>query len=104
MLGHQLIEFCAGIVIRSVVNIDNLEAPLPIECLGDFRHKRRDIAGFVANGHHDGDRRIDRRHGAMSYGARSSRATALMRLSEGPGYWRIIPSGSMANPSLRSAK
>jgi hypothetical protein len=86
MLGHQLLklDFCS--VAGTVVNINDLERPFAVQGFGDFRHKRSDIAGLVAYRHDNGDRRIDTRHNGMSYGARSSRATAFMRLREGPGY------------------
>ncbi len=104
VLGHQLFKFGAGCVARTVVHVNDLERPLTVQGLGNFRHKRSDIAGLVAYRHHNGDRRIDGRHKAMSYGARSSRATALMRPRDGPGYSRTLPSGPIAKPRWRCAK
>ncbi len=86
MLGHQLLKLGFRSVAGAVVNINDLERPLAVQGFDNFRHKRSDIAGFVAYRHDNGDRRIDTRHNGMSYGARSSRAIAFMRLREGPGY------------------
>src|SRR5262245_6172646 len=86
MLGHQLLKLGFRGVVGTIVNINDLERPLAVHGFGNFRHKRSDIAGLVAYRHDNGDRRIDARHNGMSYGARSSRATAFMRLREGPGY------------------
>ena len=58
MLRHQPRELGLGRVGRAVIDVDDLERPLAIERGGDFRDQRRDIAGLVADRHHDGHRRI----------------------------------------------
>ena len=70
----------------------------------DFLDKRRNVARFVADRHHDGYRRVGYRHDAMSYGASRPRATALMRRSDGPGSWWTSPFIPIEKPSRRSAK
>ena len=58
VLRHQPLELGRGAVARAVIDIDDLEGPLPVERLGDFRHQGRDIAGLVAHRHHNGNRWI----------------------------------------------
>jgi hypothetical protein len=79
VLRHQSFQLCLGAVSRPVIDVNDLEGPLPFERFGDFSHKQRNIAGLIADRHHNGYRRIDCIHAAMSYGDRSPRATALMR-------------------------
>ena len=104
MLRHQPFQLGLGAVSRSVIDVDDLEGPLPIERFGDFRDKRRNIAGLVADRHHNGYRRIGCIHAAMSYGAQKPAGNRFDALKRGSRELMDLPSGPIEKPSPRSAK
>jgi hypothetical protein len=54
-LLHDRGKPLGGGVGRAVIDIDDLIGPAAVERGGDLRNQRRDVVGFVAYGHNDGD-------------------------------------------------
>src|SRR6516162_6911018 len=121
---HQLTQFGFRAVGRAVVDVDDLKAAVLAERGRDLVDQGGDVAGLVP--HRNDDRnswhlpackrfahglpdmaasRPPRGLGIAraSYGAISARATLLMRVSEGPGIGRTVPSAPTTKASPRAA-